>query len=194
MKIGALVLAAGSSQRFGTDKRTTQLRNGNLMVIETLQKIVSNFEETAIVLKESDDEVEKLIKENYLEPEPFVYRATESHQGIGNSLSSSISVSIDRQWSGTFIFLADMPFIKSETIAILKEEALINNRSIIIPEFESFRGHPVFFPSRFYQELGLLKGDQGAKKIIESNLESVKQVEVADEGITKDIDCPEDLE
>ena len=48
MKIGAIVLAAGRSKRFGSDKRKAVLPNGNLVIYETLNRVLAVFDQVLV--------------------------------------------------------------------------------------------------------------------------------------------------
>ena len=65
---------------------------------------------------------------------------------------------------GWLIALADMPFVRPETIrAVLA--ALAKGAAIAAPSYRGERGHPVGFARAFYEELSTLKGDAGAREL-----------------------------
>ena len=63
-----------------------------------------------------------------------------------------------------------------------------------MPLFCGEMGHPVGFPAIYREELIALKGDAGAKEIIQRHLSDVSFIEINNEGVVKDIDTRQDLE
>jgi CTP:molybdopterin cytidylyltransferase MocA len=51
----------------------------------------------------------------------------------------------------------------------------------------------VGFASRYYEELLALRGDAGARGLLERDRSSLVQIEAGDDGIFADIDVPGDL-
>ncbi len=116
--IGALVLAAGSSRRFGGDKRQARLPNGKLVIEQTLEKVTAVFPDVMVVLRHDDDELQTTLSR--LNPDVQYFQAPDSALGMGHSLANA-AAEIEG-WDGAFIFLADMPFVAVETLAALKDE------------------------------------------------------------------------
>ena len=193
MKIGALVLAAGFSKRFGKDKRIESVQGDEPMLLLTIKNLARHFEEIIVVLRNNDQIIADLVLKRFQTSRIIIHHAKDSIEGIGASLSSTIEIVAERKWKSVFVFLGDMPYIKQETISKLKTEALTNPFNIIVPKFETETGHPVCFPNRFYKEIGSLSGDVGAKKIINSNLERVMFVKTNDRGVNLDVDTPIDI-
>ena len=193
MKIGALVLAAGFSKRFGRDKRIESVQGDEPMLLLTIKNLALHFEEIIVVLRNNDQIISDLVLNRFQTSRIIIHHAKDSIKGIGTSLGSTIEIVAERKWKSVFVFLGDMPYIKQETISKLKTEALTNPFNIIVPKFETETGHPVCFPNGFYKEIGSLSGDVGAKKIINSNLERVMFVKTNDRGVNLDVDTPIDI-
>ena len=193
MKIGALVLAAGFSKRFGRDKRIESVQGDEPMLLLTIKNLARHFEEIIVVLRNNDQIIADLVLNRFQASRIIIHHAKDSIEGIGTSLASTIEIVAERKWKSVFVFLGDMPYIKQETISKLKTEALTNPFNIIVPKFGTETGHPVCFPNRFYKEIGSLSGDVGAKKIILANLKRVTFVKTNDIGVTLDVDSPADI-
>jgi len=92
--------------------------------------------------------------------------------------------------------LGDQPFLKAATINVLvrafARAFAVRDRPIIVPSFRGKRGHPVIFHRTFAKELLRLKGDVGARSILERHPGDVGSVRVRSEGVLKDIDTRED--
>lgn len=187
MKIGALVLAAGQSKRFGGDKRQATLPNGKLVIQQTLEKVTSVFDDVLVILRAEDAELhEKLLS---LFPDLSYHHAPDSELGMGHSLASGIRQI--RGWDGVFVFLADMPFVDERSLRSLRSVEM--REKIVVPTYQNKPGHPVGFSAEFFEELGQLSGDKGAKSVINKHKDAATKLELDDPGVLQDIDQEQDL-
>jgi len=189
--LGALILAAGQSRRFGSDKREAQLPSGESVITATVRQARNHFDSVCVVLRSSDQAVAEMLTQ--LGPDINVTHAPMAHLGMGHSLAHGIDQV--RDWSGAAICLADMPFHRAETLSALTRQFGQTSlpSPIIIPMHEGQSGHPVIFHRNHFAALSKLEGDQGARRVIEGNAEHLIKIELDDPGIVQDIDQPEDL-
>ncbi len=193
---GALLLAAGASSRFGSDKRTHRLSGGERLLHATTEKYIGCFEQVVVVLKQGDAELEIALATRFGERAPRVVTAAQAHLGMGHSLAAGIATVSD--WVYAFIALGDMPFIEAATLAQLKRVMeCAGPESIVQPSYQGDPGHPVGFGRDHFSALQSLSGDAGARSIIE-DLNDLKdqmvEVPVSDEGVLRDVDQPTDLD
>jgi molybdenum cofactor cytidylyltransferase len=75
------------------------------------------------------------------------------------------------------------------------EQALDNEaeKLILQPTCAGVPGHPVGFSASFIEELGLLRGDEGARRVLQAHPASVRRLEVADPGVLRDLDQPDQI-
>jgi molybdenum cofactor cytidylyltransferase len=191
MKIGAIVLAAGSSKRFNGDKRRSMLDTGKSLLETSITNAAPHFTETIVVLRSGDSDYAAELSSNLNNSTLSFYCAPDSALGMAHSLGNVIST-LD-QWDAAVVFLGDMPYLKPETI-----DKLINAYNsnadltpIIVPVKAGKNGHPVIFDKAYFDAIVALKGDVGAKAVINANSGKVIEVAVDDSGIIKDIDLPE---
>ncbi|MFT5320335.1 MAG: molybdenum cofactor cytidylyltransferase [Pseudohongiellaceae bacterium] len=182
--IGIIVLAAGSSVRFGADKRLATLNNGRTILETTLTGIPASFERRVLMLKTGDEKLAQQFEQHWQ-----ICFAEAPEKGLANSLSSAIAHV--ESWQGTLVALADMPFITPQTYSALQEA--MTHHDIVVPVHEGRRGNPVGFRKKFYSEIEALKGDQGAKPLLEKYAVDVYQHKTGDAGIFRDIDKPDML-
>ena len=118
-----------------------------------------------------------------------------SRRGFGMAHSLGNAIHEKREWAAAMILLADMPYLKPETIGAVLDayNANASKQPIVIPTSQGKTGHPVIFPQRYFAEIQALEGDVGAKPVIDAHPEAVITVEVDDPGIFRDIDTPADL-
>lgn len=189
--IGGIILAAGSSKRFGEDKRGRRLPNGNMLLEETISSAMPSIERLLVVLRHDDefgDRLNGLVNDRYIR----FYRAPDSDQGMGSSLANAIGQS--ENWQAALIMLGDMPYVQQPTFEAILNAYKPGDKSIVVPVTNNIQGHPVLFDRCYFDALSKLKGDKGARPILEAHKEKVILVAVDDPGILVDIDLPGDIE
>jgi len=85
----------------------------------------------------------------------------------------------------------DHPLIDSETIDSLVRQVAPGR--IVVPVYEGRRGHPVVFAADLFPEILELTPDQGLNTVVRRNRDRVLEVVVANAGVLRDIDTPEQL-
>jgi molybdenum cofactor cytidylyltransferase len=193
---GALILAAGFSRRFGGDKRqhpiTAADGSRQIMLCATAALYAAQFNHTLVVLRPDDEALRQHLLAQL--PQVDTAIAKDAHLGMGHSLAAGITVAAG--WQYVFVGLADMPFIKPDTLTQLRStmEAALMERAdgvIVQPVFEGQPGHPVGFSSHFFPALLELQGDEGAKSVINQAGEQLQRIPVTDPGVLQDIDRPD---
>jgi molybdenum cofactor cytidylyltransferase len=191
----AIILAAGLSKRFGSQKLCMPINNRPMVqhVIELAKRM--NFEECILVYQ--DEEVRRLAGDGI----KCVY-----NPNAADGLSSSVkcgAVSAGKT-DGYIFFVGDQPFIDEQTIRLLvdtfynkpidvfQKEAHKNIGSILVPMYNGKRGNPVIFASKWKVSLENLTGDAGGRTIIEQNPEQIIFVDMQNGNSGEDIDTLED--
>ena len=196
-KIGAVLLAAGRSRRFGTDKRRHVLPDGRSMLATTIDRYQQVFPTLRIVVSPRDiaqgPDQDRVAAPGLLESLGIVLRdtdtcivATDADLGMGHSLAAGCA---GINWTFTFVGLADMPFVRVETLTTLVNRArALAEDNILVPTFEGRRGHPVGFGQAHLPALCRLTGDQGARALFGTPRDVL--LEVDDAGVLQDLDQP----
>jgi molybdenum cofactor cytidylyltransferase len=185
--ITGILLAAGNSTRFGSDKLLHVLADGRPMAIaaaRTLHKVCVRC--VAVLRPEQQQLGELLVAEGYT-----VHYSAKAHLGMGHSLATAVQA--EPQASGWLVALADMPFVDPVT-ASLVIYALRGGASLAAPFFEGRRGHPVGFSKVWFSQLSSLHGDQGARELLTDNSSAICHVPCDDRYILTDIDTPAALD
>ena len=183
---GALILAAGFSRRFGSNKLVAELPNKRPLILETISNIQQATTNVSVVVQEGDSETKNLL----INTDINIISFDNANHGIGASLAYGVQQTAD--WAGWLVCLADMPHIKPCTY-----RALLNNISrsnIVLPTYNNRIGNPVGFGSSFYDALIQLSGDTGGKGIVQKNPRAITQCAVDDSAIFFDIDSKEDIQ
>lgn len=186
-----ILLAAGFSRRFGsTDKLLQLLADGRPIALASAEHLIQAIPECIAVLRPENKALAALLGNAGLN----VIFCNDNEQEMADSLTAAIrySSSFEAAKDGFVIGLADMPYIRPETIRAVANE-VAGGASIVIPTYQNQRGHPVGFSAKFRHELENLQGDEGARSIIKRYPNEIHFLPMDDAGILSDIDTPADL-
>lgn len=192
--IAAVVLAAGSSSRFGADKLLHPLtRHGRTMPLaaHSLMPWLETCGQVTVVVRGGARKTRSEI-EAALGKEKAAAIRWAVCEGAAEGMASSLAcgVHLNRNAAGWLIGLADMPAVPAAAIDRVRSE-LLSGAALAVPSCNGRRGHPVGFAARYRDELLALRGDAGARHLLARD--SVVHVEVGSEGICADIDTPDDI-
>jgi molybdenum cofactor cytidylyltransferase len=187
LNVVAILLAAGSAKRFGSDKLVHALPHEVPVAVQAARHLKAVFPERvlAVVRPDSTRLREFLEKENCQ-----IVICENADEGMGASLACAVRAAQGAR--GFVIALADMPFIRASSIAAVRD-ALAAGALLAAPYFRARRGHPVGLSAAFRNELEALEGDEGARGIIAAHEASLRKIPVGDPGVLRDIDTPGDL-
>jgi molybdenum cofactor cytidylyltransferase len=187
LKVVAILLAAGSATRFGSDKLLHRLPHAVPIAIQAARQLRAVFGEDVIVaIRPGVAE----LSSRFAKEGCRVVVCEKAAEGMGASLACAVRSAGDA--GGFVVALADMPFIRSSTIEAVRD-ALAEGATLAAPYFRAHRGHPVGIAAKFRKELEALQGDEGARKIIAANEAGLRKIAVGDPGVIRDIDTPGDL-
>ncbi|MCL4411899.1 MAG: nucleotidyltransferase family protein [Candidatus Thermoplasmatota archaeon] len=183
-KIGALVLAAGNSSRFGSNKLLFKI-NGKSVLERTLLALSGfKFWKTAVVVSNTDfddilgNHVEKILNK-------------QISLGIGKSIALG-TIYLREEVSGILIVLADQPLLTLDDIKKMTDVFLGDPTKIVACSVDGEIRNPIIFPSGYFDELIKLSGDRGARGLANSHIDNIVRVEV-DSSHLLDIDSIQDV-
>ncbi len=178
-----LLLAAGQSRRFGTNKLLFPLDDGTPMVLASLRRLRAVVPDCIAVVDDLAGDVATLLAAEGVR----LVENPHAREGMGTSIAAGVAAS--RAAAGWIIALADMPFIP-ETVVRQVVSALGQGADIVAPVYRGRRGHPVGFAARHAAALLRLRADEGARRIVRDNPESLTLIEVQDSAVVLDVDSP----
>lgn len=191
-RIVGVLLAAGAGVRFGTGgKLLHRLPGGTPIAVASARNLIAALPRSIAVIRPQQEALQA-----QLEALGFtVTICPNADEGMGVSLAHAISASSAASTDvidGWVVALADMPFIRPETITAVSS-AIANGAMLAAPFHHGERGHPVGFSARLRDELVSLAGDEGARNVVKRHAAELVRVDCDDPGIVADIDTLADL-
>ena len=187
MNVVAILLAAGSAKRFGSDKLLHALPHDVPIAIQAARHLRAVFDDNVLVVVRPG--AEKLASMFRAEGCKVVV-CEQADQGMGASLACAARAAAAAE--GFLVALGDMPFIRASTIAAVRD-TLAGGALLAAPYFRARRGHPVAIAGSLRAELEGMQGDEGAKQLLQRHADRLVKVPVGDPGVIRDIDTPGDL-
>jgi len=195
--IAAIVLAAGASSRFGANKllHPLTLRGVTLpLAAHSLLPWLETFGQITVVVRQDSQALCNAAVEALGASRSEAIRwlvCADAAQGMASSLACGVRA--NRDAASWLIGLADMPAVPAAAIAGVRK-ALLDGADLAAPACDGRRGHPVGFASHYREELLMLKGDMGARGLLERDKSKIVHVKIDNDGIFADVDIPSDMQ
>jgi CTP:molybdopterin cytidylyltransferase MocA len=191
-KIGFLLLGAGSSKRMcGKDKLLEKI-NGVSLIERLVNEALSLKVPVFVAIPATNTERKAILSKT----DATIVPVRDSKLGMGHSIAQSI-IEITRtcNFSSLAICPSDLPALKANALGLVLDHFFKSPKIICRPvDIKSSRvGHPVIFPKKYFEELKLIKGDTGARQIIQKSRQAVNGFVTVDESYFLDLDTPEDF-
>jgi molybdenum cofactor cytidylyltransferase len=191
-RIVGIVLAAGQSVRMGRAKAllsypptgetfvsriVTVLRDGGL------DDVVVVGRPTDVALRSHLDTV--IPRARYVE---------NPHADLGqlSSLLAGIDYAEARGAEAVAVMPVDMPQVQADTVAVALRSFQASTAAVVRVSHGGRHGHPVIFRSSVFTDLRRADMSVGAKAVLREQEGRILNVEVADPGVVRDVDVPED--
>jgi molybdenum cofactor cytidylyltransferase len=194
VRAAAVVLAAGGATRF-PGKLLQRWGDGAVAAGSVAAALEAGLDPVVVVVGCDADRVWSAAAGSHRREARLV---RVDHAGWQEGMASSLAAGVralpdDLDFAG--FFLADQPAIGRRAARAVVDALRTDGPGIVHPVHRGEQGHPVFFKlGRYREELLALTGDRGAKALLGSHHDDVKEVPVDDSGVLADVDRPEDLE
>jgi molybdenum cofactor cytidylyltransferase len=190
LAVAAVLLAAGQARRMGAGGRHKLLAefDGVPLVRRTAQMLLSAKLSTVVAVSgHRREEIEQAICDLDLD---LVYNADYA-SGMASSLVAGFSHKAALAADGVLVMLADMPAVSSKQVdRLVSAFRDSDGEAIIRSVFDGKRGNPIILPRHVFPEVLRLKGDIGARAIIEGASLPVVDIDIGPAAHI-DVDTPE---
>jgi len=181
-----VVLAAGAGSRYrGTRHKLSEKLGAESVLVRTLRNAIASEMPVVLVVSEAlAGEARGLVA-----PDDIVVVDARSQTSWGMGDSIAAGVSIHASASGWLVLPGDMPFVRPSSLRAVADA--LDQQPIAFAQHRGRRGHPVGFGAEMFSELVMLKGDEGARRLLARY--PTAAVELDDPGVLFDIDTVDDL-
>ena len=186
---GIVVLAAGGSTRLGQPKQLLKFSGKTLLKRSVEEALKSNADDVIVILGKNAD-----LFKNEIDAKAHTIVNSEWEEGMASSVRWGLETLLsDKPYIDAVIFMVcDQPYISSSILNELIATQQKTTKQIVTCDYGESIGPPALFHKKYFDDLMKLKGDIGARKIIQQNMNDVAKVLFPEGKI--DIDTPEDYE
>jgi molybdenum cofactor cytidylyltransferase len=183
-----VLLAAGTSSRFGDRNKLLQQLGGRAVVARAATTLVDSVvDERVAVVGHEAERVRAALDGLPIK----VVRNRRYAEGQSTSVRAGIRAAEGLGAAAVVIALGDMPLVEPETVTGLVERFRRTTPPAVVPVHEGRRGMPVVFAAERFPALRSVTGDVGGRALLESG--DPARVPVPDPGIHVDVDTPDAL-
>ena len=183
MRLGCVIMAAGSSSRFGSNKLLQEF-DGKPLYRRALEAVPrERFHRVCVVTGYA----------SIAELAQTMGFVTVWNDCPELGVSHTIRLGLDglTDCDGVLFMTADQPLLTGQTLCRLAE-TFAEDGGIIAAAHNGKRGNPCLFPREFFEELTALAGDRGGSAVIRRHEDRLVLAELPAEALA-DIDTVEEL-
>jgi molybdenum cofactor cytidylyltransferase len=186
-RLGAIILAAGGSSRMGAVKQLLDVGGKPLVARVVDAALSARARPVVVVLGANAELVEAALAGRVI----IAVRNPDWSAGLSSSIRVGLAALVSAEPSIEAVLLApcDQPSLSSD--AIIRLSGLYRTTGLIAAaHYHGRNGAPAVFGRECFDALGRLTGDEGARRLLNGDAESVAELDLPELGI--DLDTPED--
>jgi molybdenum cofactor cytidylyltransferase len=187
--IAGILLAAGTSQRFGSQKLLAPV-DGRPLVRLTVERLLATALDDIVIVLGSDATAVGAALSGL-----DVRTVTNAHYAAGMSTSLRAGLAaLPQNADAALVALADQPGVGAPIVDRLLARYRASRIAIVAPVYRGgVRGNPVLFDRALFDELRAVTGDEGGRSVVARDPSRVAPVEF-DIEMPQDVDVPADID
>ena len=187
--IAGLILAAGQGKRLGAVKPLLAADHAVLLELVLKQYRAAKLDDLILVLGHEARQIVQRIPLNGVK----IVINNEHRAGMASSIQRGLA-HVTSRFDSVMIGLGDMPLVTNQTINTLISETKKVKKGIVVPVHDGRRGHPVVIAMKYLEALLELRGDVGAKSILDAHPDDIREVPIDSDEVLIDVDTRESWE
>ena len=184
--ITGLILAAGQGKRIDTVKPLLSSDQGAMLDVVLRQFRSASLDALVVVL---GYEARRIIQQINLADLKVVING-EHRSGLSASIQRGLAHILPGS-QAVMIGLGDMPLVTTATINTLIREYKKSKKGIVVPVHDKKRGHPVILDLTYQDDLLELRGDVGARSVLDAHPDDIREVKIKSDEVLIDVDTRE---
>jgi molybdenum cofactor cytidylyltransferase len=182
-----LILAAGASTRLGQPKQLVRLDGRPLLHTMVSHAVAVAGHAVTVVVGAHAQELALLLKHS---PASVIVNRYWQ-EGIGASIRCGIAA-LPPACDAVLIMLADQVGVSSDDLKRLVSAWKGQDTSLVASLYSGTVGVPAIFPRWCFSDLAMLRGDAGARRVLQRYSDRLTRVPMPNAAV--DLDTPEQLE
>jgi molybdenum cofactor cytidylyltransferase len=188
--IGAVVLAAGRSQRMGQPKLI--LPWGDTTIIGRVVSVLATaqIDEIVVVTGGAQIAVEKILRDT---PARTVFNPDYANGEMSSTLKVGLRAFLEKV-EAALIVLGDQPQIElgvvQSVLEVYRQEAAL----LVVPSYQMRRGHPWIVARTFWPEIDQISPPKTLRDFLNQHQPETRFVNVNNASILQDLDMPQDYQ
>ncbi|RME30811.1 MAG: HAD-IIA family hydrolase [Thermoflexia bacterium] len=184
--IGAILLAAGASTRFGQPKQLLDWHGQPMVARVADQALTAGLDPVVVVLGHRAEEVRAALADRPIR----VATNWRWEEGISTSVQTGLAALPPETRAAVFL-ACDQPLVSADLLRELVARFQETGAPIVCAAYGSLRTTPALFACHLFREFFEVTGDQGGRVLMARYADLVLPVEVPDPIWLSDIDTPE---
>jgi molybdenum cofactor cytidylyltransferase len=191
-RTAGIILAAGQSTRIDKFKLLIKLEGKYILEWVVDAALESRLAHVILVLGHHFEKIQKALNKKIHHPRIEIVVNPQYTMGLSRSLRSGL-LAAKGSFPSVMFLLGDQPMLDAKTINMLLDRFWNSEREICVPVCRGKRGNPTVFSHKYYDQLLQIKGDIGARKVLEKYASHIIHVEVDHPLCFLDADTEVDL-
>jgi len=164
IKVGGLLLAAGTSKRMGHPKQLLTFNGKSLLRIAAETLVNSNCDPVIVIIGNEQEAFSNQIADLSL----VICLNEDWLDGLSSSIKTGLRKLIAQKpdVAAVVIMLCDQPLVTSSMISRLTDAFAESHSPIVAAEYDGIAGVPALFSHEMFEQLSKLDGDKGARDLI----------------------------
>ncbi|MET0556562.1 MAG: nucleotidyltransferase family protein [Vicinamibacteria bacterium] len=188
LRVAAIVLAAGSSRRMGTNKLLLSLEGEPLVRRSVRRCLSADFDRVVVVLGHESARVRAALDGLSCE----IVENADHARGVGTSIRTGVGLVADAV-DAIAMVLADMPYVTTDMLRTVVSWYRATRPPVVVSEYGGVQAPPTLYDRALFARLLAIPDDSGGKAVAQQ-LAALRVTVAFPESARRDLDATADYE